>query len=804
MNAVDVPVTVDVSAPLFLGYTLSESRTIQKEDYVKVTFNNLIRLDNTEVAPKGILVQSTGEVVVIAVNRETYTNDAFLAIPEPALGTKYYAVSYFPTWYPSQFVVIGTEDNTEVKITLSTNPNADVVQFDNTTYEPGDTILISIDKFDSVQIQSKGDLTGSLIGTDKPVGFLSGNKRTNIGNGTRSSDHLVEYLTPVNKWGSKFASVPIPGRKVGDFYKVVASSTNTILTVKCSDRFGNRMNYEKTLHNSGDFVHLHITFEKYCSFLSNKAVMVVQFVHSQDANDHTDKHDPAMMLITPVEQYESEYRFNTPRFTWGTYQNFFLFVVKSDQRSGIRVDNDVLPSSTEFVDIPGTDLVGGYVEVSDGYHAVYHISPIVVFGGYLYGRARFETYGIPAGTRMANVNEPCSRSTTIAGDVVDNDCDGFIDEELPNALDDDGDGEIDEDCAVPTSPIDGNWASWSGWGTCSITCTSDINPSGQSVRIRTCSEPTPKYDGKTCSGNGEEYLTCTPDRCPPVNGSWSDWSPWSDCTGCVSSFTPTIGSLTRVRTCTNPSPAFGGLECPADDLSEESDTCSCPIDGKWSNWEPWNHCSMTCNPYTGSDLIITGTHTRSRSCSDPFPQHGGIPCDGNYRDTESCQNNTSCPGSTDGIWATWGSWTECVRIRQRTCNNPAPYGTGIECMGENNQTTNCSSEAGPTEAAPTVPPTQCSCPVPTATNVTPSFPSPPPPEELAKILQDLNIQLRRNKKETSRYKRSLVSASDPRGSSKAMGLLMISIIVIGLLGFMLMDLDRLCRFLREREPVGVI
>ncbi|XP_076449999.1 uncharacterized protein LOC143286342 [Babylonia areolata] len=55
---------------------------------------------------------------------------------------------------------------------------------------------------------------------------------------------------------------------------------------------------------------------------------------------------------------------------------------------------------------------------------------------------------LPAGTRLARLYRACVPSISEQGgdgDGVDNDCDGFIDEEMENMADDDGDGRIDED-----------------------------------------------------------------------------------------------------------------------------------------------------------------------------------------------------------------------------------------------------------------------------------------------------------------------------------------------------------------------
>ena len=59
------------------------------------------------------------------------------------------------------------------------------------------------------------------------------------------------------------------------------------------------------------------------------------------------------------------------------------------------------------------------------------------------------------------------------------------------------------------------------------------------------------------------YLTCV--WCLPfpqtVNGRWSPWGRWGSC-----SLTCGGGFQDRLRTCTNPPPAFGGSPCSGPDI----------------------------------------------------------------------------------------------------------------------------------------------------------------------------------------------------------------------------------------------
>ncbi|XP_060592592.1 uncharacterized protein LOC132747282 [Ruditapes philippinarum] len=116
--------------------------------------------------------------------------------------------------------------------------------------------------------------------------------------------------------------------------------------------------------------------------------------------------------------------------------------------------------------------------------------------------------------------------------------------------------------------------------------------------------------------------------CNLVDGNWSPWSKWSSC-----DVTCGLGSLFRHRSCTNPAPQNGGIDCPGKET--ERNTCQlklCPVHGGWSSWGNWGKCSATCG---------VGMRTRRRSCTNPRPQRFGDHCFGDNIDDELC-NSESC------------------------------------------------------------------------------------------------------------------------------------------------------------------
>lgn len=80
------------------------------------------------------------------------------------------------------------------------------------------------------------------------------------------------------------------------------------------------------------------------------------------------------------------------------------------------------------------------------------------------------------------------------------------------------------------------------------------------------------------------------------------------------------------------------------------------VNGGWGAWTSWNSCSLTCGG---------GTQTRSRSCSNPAPQYGGLSCTGSTTSTQNC-NTQNCPSKIlNTSWHQTTSFILCVQCPWR-------------------------------------------------------------------------------------------------------------------------------------------
>ncbi|XP_064631894.1 hemicentin-1-like [Lineus longissimus] len=261
-------------------------------------------------------------------------------------------------------------------------------------------------------------------------------------------------------------------------------------------------------------------------------------------------------------------------------------------------------------------------------------------------------------------------------------------------VDCEGNSTDTRDCGNKICPVHGEWSDWSEFSECSVTC-----GKGVKVRMRECNSPAPTYGGRWCRGRSIQQKKCHLKMCP-IDGGWSLWGSWTH---------PTIscgeGEQKRTRSCDSPVPQFGGNGCQgaAVEVKKYQHRRKCPIDGGWTEWTAFGQCN--------APPCERGFQLRSRSCSEPRPQHGGRYCLGRTIEKQECTNHEDCH-KVDGGWCEFTQWSPCTltcgdsldisyRTHTRECNCPAPKNGGKDCSGEHFQNEDC--EIAPCEKKPPVP-----------------------------------------------------------------------------------------------------
>ncbi|XP_067655970.1 SCO-spondin-like [Haliotis asinina] len=254
-------------------------------------------------------------------------------------------------------------------------------------------------------------------------------------------------------------------------------------------------------------------------------------------------------------------------------------------------------------------------------------------------------------------------------------------------------------CNHTECPIDGGFTEWSEWDNpdCPVTCGREA----QKVvsRNRSCTEPPPQFGGVDCAGPSEESenRSCNHTECP-IDGGFTEWSEWDNPDCPVTCGREAQKVVSRNRSCTEPPPQFGGVDCAGPSEESENRSCNhteCPIDGGFTEWSEWDNpdCPVTCG--REAQKIVS----RNRSCTEPPPQFGGVDCAGPSEESEnrSC-NHTECP--IDGGFTEWSEWDnpDCpvtcgreaqkVVSRNRSCTEPPPQFGGVDCAGPSEESEN--------------------------------------------------------------------------------------------------------------------
>ncbi|MBE0645659.1 MAG: hypothetical protein IH600_16385 [Bacteroidetes bacterium] len=246
---------------------------------------------------RGVRVISDHPVHVFTGNYRDRHSDGTVVLPVHALGTRYVTAGY--NWGEAfeHFIVLATEDATDVTIT----PHA----FTSTGRPDSQPFTVTLGRGEIYYVQAfiagvGGSLTGTQISATKPVAVFSGAESGWIPEVTSDLYGFLnphaEQMVPYRYLGTEYVAVPFRSRRNGDTYRIVATEDNTTLTLNGSGL--------RTLAKAGDWMEDILTDVLHIS--ADKPVMVAQYANSArwDADDN-EYGDASMLILVPTDRYMS-------------------------------------------------------------------------------------------------------------------------------------------------------------------------------------------------------------------------------------------------------------------------------------------------------------------------------------------------------------------------------------------------------------------------------------------------------------------------------------------------------------------
>jgi len=367
-----------------IGFTRSFTVTANKITTVNVPINSMVSGSN-RIENKGIRVTAADEIAVYFLNPgvPVYTNDAYLGLPTDILDKEYLVLTYPETFggYPSEIAIAAPYNDTIITIIPSITTGTRIAKVPYT---------VGLNQSQTYTLQSDNlneDLTGTVIQSNQPVSVFAGVKCVNIPAGYGYCDHIVEQLTPTSTWGKNIDTFPFKPRQnnKGDFLRILASIDDTIVTINGS--------VAGTI-NRGQF--LETIIKKPVEISTSEPVLVSQYMTGSSYEGRIG--DPSSSLVTPVEQFLSDYTFLVPI---SYAENYVNVIAPSSSLKDLMLDGSPVNAGV-FSSYGTKGLSAGTISLSEGSHTIKGSAP---FGIYVYGYNQDVSYAYPGGLALRTLRE---------------------------------------------------------------------------------------------------------------------------------------------------------------------------------------------------------------------------------------------------------------------------------------------------------------------------------------------------------------------------------------------------------------
>ncbi len=362
---------------------------------------NLAHSVGAGIKNNAVRILSQDTISVFAINNLANTTDATVVLPKPSLDVQptYIVSSYLGGSNISQYMIVGIDNNTPIRIT---NPNGTI---QNITLNQGQTYQVQL-------AGESADVSGTVITTTddcKTFAVFGGVQCANVPNLTCTRcDHIFSQLYPTFTWGTEYLVTPFGEGRSGNFsleqtggyliriFREDLSTTATVNGTAITWNGPGGRYHEISVNN----------FTPRC-ISASAPISVTQYMKGQQCNglppqfenNTLAKGDPSMLVLNPSNQTVTKAVFNTVT-TNNLSDHFVNIIIKTEDLGCVRLDGSIL-GTNRFEPFPSCNTYSfARLKIGNGSHIVECPNGFIA---YCYGVGERESYAYTAGASFENL-----------------------------------------------------------------------------------------------------------------------------------------------------------------------------------------------------------------------------------------------------------------------------------------------------------------------------------------------------------------------------------------------------------------
>ena len=296
---------------------LIQNGTLSRDSPVAININAGFQITTSEYIEreKGLHVFTTNDATIFIIAEsfvDPFNHGVFVPYPcltfETESGYEYFVISTEGTGGThSQVLLVGCEDDTDILVmptqTIDLPQNLQTFTTTTVSLEVGGVYNETIHQMQTLLIKSLFDLTGTRIISNKPLTVIAGHECANVPSHLTGCEPLAFQVPPSLTWGNTFLLSAFSGRQADSIIKFVAAEETSVAVV-CGLSQGDTGNFLNITS-----LQVAVPTGKSCFVVSTNPILLVQFATS-GINDGMG--DPAVTLVSPVDQYVNSISFLAP------------------------------------------------------------------------------------------------------------------------------------------------------------------------------------------------------------------------------------------------------------------------------------------------------------------------------------------------------------------------------------------------------------------------------------------------------------------------------------------------------------